>query len=220
MKPTMLGKAVFDLKYAGKQVQSIRDPVIQERLLEFLTTRPDEAAWQKFCAKFHIKCKDGSDSQRVEYVTVNVGEPTEYKDMSKDGTGAYRKALKGHKGQIIYWDAAGELRVAPIYPHDSIFQKRKKIESLGGKSKFYEFFQSDCPVRTISEIPAGSYKLVVKNEAKQKRRISAEKALPACELTLRTIITKDFIAELTLANNMRVVASLDVWVKAGLSKTL
>ena len=102
MKPTAPGKSVFDLKYAGKQAQSVRDQVIHERLLEFLTTKPDETAWRKFCAEFHLKRKDGSNGPRVEYVNVNVGEPTEYKDMSKDGTGAFRKALKGHKGQIVY----------------------------------------------------------------------------------------------------------------------
>jgi CRISPR-associated endonuclease Csn1 len=220
MKPTTPGKSVFDLKYAGKQAQSVRDPVIRERLMGFLATNPDEGEWRKFCAEFRVKRKDGSDGQRVECVTVGVGEPTEYKDMSKDGTGAYRKALKGHKGQIVYWDSTGELCVAPIYPHGSIFQKRQQIESLGGNSRFYEFFQSDCPVRTTKEIPAESYKLVVRNDAKQKRRVSATKPLPACELTLRTIITKDLIAELTQANNTRVVASLDVWVKAGLTKTL
>jgi len=220
MKSTTPGKTVYDLKYAVKQAQTIRDPIIQKRVLEFLTTSPDEAAWRKFCGGFHVKRKDGSRGPRVLSVTVNVGEPTEYKDMSKDGTGAYRKALKGHKGQIVYWNDEGKLCVAPIYPHDSIFQQREKIKSLGGKSKFYEFFQSDCPVRTTKEIPAESYKLVIKNEAKQKRRISAEKPLPASELTLRTIITKDFIAELTQANNTRVVASLDVWVNAGLTKII
>ena len=35
---------------------------------------------------------------RVLSVLMNVGDPKEYKDLSKDGTGAYRKALKGHKG--------------------------------------------------------------------------------------------------------------------------
>jgi len=180
MKPTTPGKSVYDLKYAVKQSQSIRDSIIQARVLEFLTTNPDEMAWRKFCAEFHLKSKDGSLGSRVLSVTVNVGEPTEYKDMSKDGTGAYRKALKGHKGQIVYWDAAGELCVAPIYPHDSLFQKREKINSLGGKSKFYEFFQSDCPVLTKREIPAEGYKLVIKNAAKQKRRVLAEKPLPPC----------------------------------------
>ena len=36
MKPTAPGKSVFDLKYAGKQAQSVREMVIQKRLLEFL----------------------------------------------------------------------------------------------------------------------------------------------------------------------------------------
>jgi CRISPR-associated endonuclease Csn1 len=220
MKPTAPGKSVFDLKYAIKQAQSVHDPVIQGRLLEFLTTKPDETAWRKFCVEFHLKSKDGSDGPRVEYVTVKVGEPTEYKDMSKDGTGAWRKGLGSHKGQIIYWDENGTLSVRPVFAHGSVAQERRAVEKLGGKAKFYGFFQSDCPVRTTKAIPAENYKLVVKNDVKQKRRIPADKPLPPCQLTLRTIITKDFIAELTLANNTRVVASLDVWVEAGLTKAL
>ncbi|HEV2331056.1 MAG TPA: HNH endonuclease domain-containing protein, partial [Verrucomicrobiae bacterium] len=127
MKPTAPGKSVFDLKYATKQAQSVRDSVIQERLMEFLAGKPDEAAWIKFCSEFHLKRKDGSNGPRVEFVSVSVGEPTEYKDLSKDGTGAYRKALKGHKGQIVYslstTDKKGVkkevIAVRPIYAFES-----------------------------------------------------------------------------------------------------
>src|SRR5262249_53667690 len=127
MKPTAPGKSVFDLKYASSQLQFIREPVIKDRLLEFLTTNPNESDWRNFCAQFCLKRKDGSDGPRVEFVTVNVGEPAEYKDMSKDGTGAYRKALKGHKGQIIYVETLaakkGESKrvahVRPVYVFES-----------------------------------------------------------------------------------------------------
>jgi CRISPR-associated endonuclease Csn1 len=220
MKPTAPGKSVFDAKYAVKQAQSVRDRVIQGRLLEFLTTKPDESAWQKFCDGFYLTCKDGSGGARVEFVTVNVGEPAEYKDLSKDGTGAWRKGLGSHKGQIIYWNEDGVLSVRPVFAHGSIRHERLAVEKLGGKSKFYGFFQSDCPVRTTKEITPEKYKLVIKNEAKQKRRIPADKPLPPCEMSLRTIITKDLIAELALANNTRVVAPLDVWIEAGLTKSL
>ena len=219
-KPTTPGKYLFDLKYAVKQAQSVRDATIKERVLEFLTSKPDEGAWRKFCAAFYLKRKDGSDGPRVECVTVTVGEMAEYKDMSKDGTGAWRKGLGSHKGQIIYWDQNGVLSVRPIFAHGSVGLEKRAVEALGGKAKFYGFFQSDCPVRTTSEIPPENYRLVVKNEAKQKRRIPADKPLPPCDLTLRTIVTKNFIGELTLANNTRVVASLDVWVNAGLAKAL
>jgi CRISPR-associated endonuclease Csn1 len=217
-KPTSPGKSVFDLNYAGKQAQDIRDTWIRERVTEFITTRPSETGWVRFCETFSIKKQDGTDGSPVRFVRVTVGTPDEYKDLSKDATGAYRKALKGHRGQIIYWDKEGVLSVRPVFAHGSVVLGRRSVDKLGGKAKFYEFFQSDCAVHTTKEIPPEGYKLVVRNEAKQKRRIPAEQALPACQLTLRTIVTKDLIAELTLANNTRVVATLDVWVKAGLSR--
>ncbi len=215
MKSTAPGKTTFDLKYAVKQAQCVRDSIIRERLLEFLAGKPDEASWRKFCAEFHLKRKDGTDGPRVEYVNVNVGEPTEYKDMSKDGTGAYRKALKGHKGQIVYWDAAGELRVAPIYPHDSIHERQKQIAALGAKSKFYGFFRSDCQVRIGAELAVEQYKLVVKNEAKQKRRISATEPLKPGLFILNTIITKSLDVEMTKSNGGKIATNLEHLVKLG-----
>jgi CRISPR-associated endonuclease Csn1 len=219
MKPIAPGKARFDTTYLRKQINAVRDAGIAATITDFLETAPDEAAWDRFCQEFRLHCQDGSPGQRVVRVSVNVGEPDEYREMSKDGTGAWRKGLGSHKGQIIFWDERGELSVRPVFAHGSVGRERRAVESLGGKAKFYAFFQSDCAVRTTKTIPAEAYRLVVKNEAKQKRRISAEKPLPACELTLRTIVTKGRIAELTLADNTRVVAPLDVWVEAGLSRT-
>jgi len=188
MKPTALGKSVFDLKYAGKQIQSIRDPVIQGRLLEFLTTNPDEGAWRTFCAEFHIKHKDGSDGQSVESLTVNVGEPTEYMDMSKDGTGAYRKALKGHKGQIVYvlsrTDKKGVKKdvyaVRPIYAFESAAKVSAALRSeFGEELQVKEILQSGCLVQT------------------DKETSHAKKPLPPGKYLLNTIITDSNAAKLT-----------------------
>ena len=93
------------------------------------------------------------------------------------------------------------------------------MEAMGGKAKFYAFFQSDCAVRTDREVRAEDYMLVVKNEAKQKRRLAASTSLSPREMTLRTIITKSLVAELTLADNTRLVATLEVLVAAGLRRT-
>ncbi len=218
MKPITPGKMKFDLDYLRKQIKAIRDDTIATVVADFAETEPDETGWVDFCARFQLPQHDGSTGARVFNVSVKVGAPTEYREMSKDGTGAWRKGLGSHKGQIIFWDKNGVLGVRPVFAHGSVAKERQFVADIGGKAKFYGFFQSDCAVRTTREIPAEGYKLVVRNEAKQKRRISADKPLPPCELTLRTIITKDFIAELTLADNQRVVASLDVWVGAGLTR--
>ena len=216
-------KKVFDstLKTAFKRIDKIRDPVLRQLFLDyFKQDEPSEAAWSQ-------KVKEGfihPNGSKILRLFLDRGSPTEYAPISKDGV-PERAWKRGelHRGQIIYWDENGVLSVKPIYAHGSVHKERQKIEKLGGKAKFYGFFQSDCAVRTTKEIPAEQYslvvkKLVVENEAKKKRREPAEKPLPPCEMTLRTIVTKDMIGELTLADNTRVVAKLNVWVEAGLER--
>lgn len=175
MKPTSPGKTTFDLKYAGSQAKSVRDAVIQQGLLNFIATNPDETAWRQFCANFHIKRKDGTAGPRVESVTVTVGEPTEYKDMSKDGTGAYRKALKGHKGQIVYaltttnkkGVAKETIEVRPVYAFESFAKVRAALlDEFGAALQVKGIFQSGCLIQTGKEtfhatkpLPPGKYLL-------------------------------------------------------------
>lgn len=166
MKPTAPGKCIFDLKYSRKQAQCVRDIGIQERLLEFLATNPDEPAWRTFCGGFHLKRKDGSRGPRVEFVTVNVGEPTEYKDLSKDGTGAFRKALKGHKGQLVYLDENKKPKVRAVYAYESTRAVHASLLEKNPAAVIKGFFQSGCLVEISNAVPhpktpltAGKYSL-------------------------------------------------------------
>lgn len=169
------GKTKFDLEYARKQIQSIRDEHVKQRLAEFVVTGPTEEGWNKFCQTFCLKRKDGSPGSTIKFVRVNVGEPTEYKDLSKDGTGAYRKALKGHKGQIVYIEATATkkgaekktVQVRPVYAFESVEQVRLELrQNLGDKIEFKGFFQSGCMVKiekmvehTVKPLPPGKYLL-------------------------------------------------------------
>lgn len=153
MKSTAPDKAVFDVKYALKQAQSVREPLIRKRVVEFLRTDPDEAAWQVFCAGFRLRCKDGKPGPHVQRVTLNVGDPTEYRDLSKDGSGAYRKALKGHRGQIIYLDEKKKPRVRPVYVYESIGEVRAALIKANKDSQIMGFFQSGCLVEIMANVP-------------------------------------------------------------------
>ena len=169
------GKTKFDLDYLGDQIKSIRDEHIQKLLAAFHVKMPDEGAWKNFCESFQLPRKDGTPGARVFNVLMNVGEPKEYKDLSKDGTGAYRKALKGHKGQIVYvetsTDKKGQTKetaqVRPVYAFESQAQVAKELtERLGDKCRVIGFFQSGCLVEVDKPVthakqplPPGKYRL-------------------------------------------------------------
>lgn len=209
------GKTKFDLGYLSKQIQSVRDANIRRRLEEFMATNPDEASWKQFCASFAQQRKDGTTGARIVKVWVYAAEADEFKDLSKDGEGAWRKAKDDHQGQIVYTDADGQLRVRPVYAHASTKRELARIAELGGKTKVHCFVRSRCLFRLQRELPQSDYKLVVKNEQKQKRRIPAAAPLPPGTFMLNTIITASMDVEFSVANGQRLVAPLQVLVDAG-----
>lgn len=148
-KPIAPGKTKFDLGYARKQTGAIRDRSIQRRVSEFLESEPSERAWTDFCQSFRQMRKDGSLASSVRFVRMNVGTADEYKDLSKDGTGAYRKALKGHKGQLVYTEGPGKPRVCPVYAFDSIDSVRRKLTE---SACILGFFQSGCLVKITESV--------------------------------------------------------------------
>jgi CRISPR-associated endonuclease Csn1 len=145
LKPISPAKVKFDLDYALKQSQSIRDEKIKRLLQEFLGTKPDEAQWNEFCANLHLLQKNGNAGSKVVHVKMNVGKADEFADLSKDHSGAWRKAKQGHKGQIIYIDNAGKPKIRPVYVFESQYKVSKEIAEKGGK--VYGFFQSGCLVQ-------------------------------------------------------------------------
>ena len=202
-KPIAPQKVKFDLDYARSQVKNIRDTVIQRRLGEFLGIEPDEAAWKQFCAGFGQKRADGSPGAAIQQVLMNVGEPAEYKDLSKDGKGSYRKAKKGHQGQLVYLDAKGEPRVRPVYAFESLAAVRKNLLTEAGPgSQFYGFFQSGClitlekpAVHPKHMLPPGKYLLntIIADSRQVKLTTSEGKTYPDIpRYPLKTLIVAGF----------------------------
>lgn len=162
MKGIAPGKTKFDLGYLAAQIKAVRDGHIQRKLAEFHATSPDEAKWKAFCDNFHLAGKNGSPGSLVRRVLMNVGEPTEYKDLSKDGTGAFRKALKGHRGQIVYVETSTDkkgkaketVQVRPIYAFESPALVRRQLrEELGDRCRIVDFFQSGCLIEVTKQVP-------------------------------------------------------------------
>jgi CRISPR-associated endonuclease Csn1 len=147
------GKTRYDLDYARKQIQSIRDGYIRETLAKFVDSGPSEQAWIKFCEQFCLKQKNGKDGSHVKFVTVNVGDADEYKDLSKDQTGAFRRGGKGHKGQFIYVDDSGKARVRPVYAFESNNKVRLELLQRMAPTAIKGFYQSGCLVVLEKPVP-------------------------------------------------------------------
>lgn len=144
MKPVKVSETVFDIPYALKQFKSIREESIRRRLEQFMESRPTAADWKKFCETLRVLRPDGSLGSRIVRVTVNVGVADEYNDLSKDGTGAWKKAKKGHKGQIVYLSEGGRPAVRPVYAFEGVKSVLEELKKSG--LQIVGMFQSLCAV--------------------------------------------------------------------------
>ncbi len=151
---------VYDVDSIAKSAANILDKNIAERVLEFSKTNPAEEEWLKWCDNLYVKNKDGSMGAKVIRVRYKDGDCTEYKDLSKDASGAWRKGKKGHKGQIVWKSKTGKFEVCPIYVHAS---KEKLVEELKARQDFDSiqgFYQSHCLVKLDKDVADDKGKLL------------------------------------------------------------
>ncbi len=141
-------KSVYDLTYAAKQFKAIRDAHIRRLLEDFLKRNPTEQDWQEFCASFALPRRDGTLGSRVAQVTMNIGSASEYKDLSKDESGSWRRG-KRHRGQIVYL-TDGKPKVKPIYAFESEQEALKELLLSG--AKIVGIFRSTCAVRLTEAV--------------------------------------------------------------------
>ncbi|MDR1498154.1 MAG: hypothetical protein LBS59_07080 [Puniceicoccales bacterium] len=158
------GKTVFDLDYLRKQTEDILDLQIRRQISNFVQEDITYADWTKYCDEICLRRRDGTDGARIKRVTVAVGEPAEYKEMSKDGTGIYRKAKKSHCGQYVFYDTNDKVGVRPVYAFESPYQVRNSLTEKGFKP--VAFLQSGCLIEikaqvahAVHPLPPGVYQL-------------------------------------------------------------
>ncbi|MBE2179670.1 MAG: hypothetical protein IAE97_04300 [Chthoniobacterales bacterium] len=217
MRPSAPGKSVFDVGYLKKQIKAVRDPKIQSILAAVANEDLTEEGWRTFCEGLHVPRRDGTPGPRVIRVNMNVGEPDEYADLSKDGTGAYRRGKDGHRGQILYSDASGRPCIAPIYAHASVVGQTRLLRETPG-TVIHGFVQTGCLVSLTREVPASGYRRIELNEAKKARRVLPDRSLPAGIYIWRTVQTANGQVVLEEPNGKRVALHLRALLVAGLSR--
>lgn len=196
---TVQQRRVFDLEYAAKQVAAVRDRPLRHVLESFVATKPDQAAWDAFCAQLAAGLCAELPGRKVLKVTVNRDEdPEEFADLSKDGTGAFRTRKGEHQGQFVYVDAAGKLHVRPVRVFESFARVKAEVAEKAAGGRLVGFFQSMCLVELEREVrhgptvlSPGVYRLNTIKQAGRARLTSAS-GQKSPEINLRKLLAAGF----------------------------
>lgn len=180
------GKTAFDLKYLTKQVRYVRDVTIRRRLEEFVATNPDQSAWEAFCDRLATGKHEAVAGRRILKVALNRNEdPLEFRDLSKDGKGAYRTRKGEHRGQFVYVDAEGRSHVRAVRVFESLTAVKAEITLEAKAGCIIGFFQSTCQIELDKPVvhgkttlQAGTYQLntIKKDGRAQFSSASGEKS--------------------------------------------
>ena len=175
-KAYITSKVALDgIKKDKKAIKNIIDSVIKEDLLSKVDSRISDTEWVDLL-KNYVHPKKRTIVKRVltiysegilesdENGRERIGE---YVDFGTKGTKGQFKHSKGHKGQILYYDKKGLIKVMPIFANKSTKEVKEKLLEMG--CKLYnggEVFYSGCLVEIPNDFmaasvsyPKGIYKL-------------------------------------------------------------
>ena len=167
--------ALENMEKKEKKVRNIVDEVIKNDLLNKLEQNPSADEWLNYLKNYiHPKKKT-----KVKKVMIVVSEGIlehdangrerigEYCDYGTKGTKGQFKCSKAHKGQILYYNEKGSIKVMPVYSNKKTQEVRDKLVEMG--CKLYAkgmMFYSGCLVNIPKDFkagavthPAGVYKL-------------------------------------------------------------
>jgi HNH endonuclease/RuvC endonuclease subdomain 3 len=194
-------KPVFNLTYAATQIEAVRDERIKRELKKFLATKPDKFVWDAYCDKLEKGELDSMRGIKVSKVNLNRKEaPIEFKDLSKDGKGAYRTRKEDHLGQFVYLDAKGKPRVEAVRVFDSIAKVKAEIAAKGEGIRIIGFFQSMCQVKWDKPVihgnitlQPGTYQLnTIKKAGQGRAQVTSASGEKSPEISLGKFLAAGF----------------------------
>jgi len=186
---------ISSIEQKDKKIKSIVDEAIKQDLLEKLELKMSSKEWINMLENYiHPKKKT-----KVKKVLTIVSEGTiekdsngrervgEYVDFGTKGTMHQFKRSKGHKGQILYFDKKGTVKVMPVYSNIKMSDVRNKIIDLG--CKLYsggEMFHSGCLIDVPNSFEATVYYPAIDENGKEKLKPQRE-TVPEGIFKVRTI---------------------------------
>ncbi len=165
------------LKKFKSRIMKITDVFIKEDLLNLINMNKDynEKEWKSMLSNYvHPKKKTLVKKVRVEetsgeikFDNNGIARIGEYSDFGTKGVKGQFKHSKQHKGQILYFDTKGAIKVKPIYANKKTQDVKDELINMG--CKLYrggEMFRSGILVHfdknfSVKDdvLPAGIYRL-------------------------------------------------------------
>lgn len=155
---------ITSIEQKDKKIKDIVDEVIKNDLLAKLEEKMSPKEWVEMLTNYiHPK-----KQTKVKKVTLFVSEGEievdsngrtrigEFADFGNKGVKHQFKHSKGHKGQILYYNEKGAIKVMPVYSNKKTSDVREQLQNMG--CKLYnkgEVFYSNCLINVPQEFNAG-----------------------------------------------------------------
>lgn len=178
-------KSLSDIEQKANAINSIIDEVIKKDLLEKLSQNLSKQEWIAYLSNY-VHPKKQTKVKKVRIVetegkieTDNNGRERigEFVDFGTKGVKGQFKHSKQHKGQILYFDEKGKVRVKPIFANKKTQDVKDELIESGYKLyRGGEVYRSGILIQTIKEfclkgeiLPANIYKLrTIKSDGRAK----------------------------------------------------
>lgn len=216
---------LVSIKQNSTSIKNIVDDVIKQDLMNKLEEKMTAKEWNEMLSNYVHPAK----KTKVKKVMIVVSEGTvekdsngrerigEFADFGTKGTNHQFKHSKGHKGQILYFNEKGSVKVMPVYANIKFDNVKEKLVKTG--CRLYnggQMFYSGCLVEISKDFEAAVY-YKEKDENGKDKIISKKETVSAGLFKVRTIMSNGGIK---LENNcgQEILAMVNVLVKAGFKK--
>lgn len=152
------------LEPKDKKVKNIVDETIKNDLLKKLEQKPSTTEWYDYLKNYVHPKKKTKVKKVLIIVSTGVLEQDsngrdrigEYCDFGTKGTKGQFKCSKSHKGQILYFNEKGSVKVMPVYSNKKTQDVRDELVNMG--CKLYsggQMFYSGCLLNIPNDFKAG-----------------------------------------------------------------
>lgn len=157
------------------KIKTIIDEVIKNDLLDKLSEKMSKEEWHQMLVSYVHPNKRTKVKKVMVIVSQGILEKDgngrerigEFCDFGTKGTKHQFKHSKGHKGQILYYNEKGAVKVMPVFSNQKLEEVKDKLMQMG--CKLYnggQMFYSGCLVNIPNDFkggantfPAGVYKI-------------------------------------------------------------